>query len=420
MRLFRVLRVRGFGLLLAGQAINATGSWVAIIAIWGFAAFRFDVGPGDLALLFVVLSLPGAFLGPLLGVPIDRLGPRRTLIIANLLGMVNAIALTQADSYTTIILFALPLGLIEAMAAASLDAIPPRLMTDEQLLAANALLGGAQDVAIILGPIIAAVVNAQWGLEGAFLVDAATFLVGALVAIPLRVPAAEAALESESTWKELRAGLSLARRTDGLRWTLCVVGSVYLLWALFGLLEPLYVRDALGESDTVFAMLQTVFGIGLVSAGLALATIGDRVARPRYVAMAVIASGATAALYVGTESVVVAFIGVFLWGIDVAFFYIPAKTLLQRYAPTTFHGRILSLNQSLEPLAGIVMTPLGAVALGFVGVQALGVIGGVLATIGGIVVLRLARRLPVPTAVPIDPSAGSSRDAIALGGPAPV
>jgi len=420
MRLLRVVRVRGFGLLLAGQAINATGSWVAVIAIWGFAAFKFDVGPGDLALLFVVLSVPGALLGPLLGVPIDRLGPRRTLIIANLLGMVDAIALTQADSYITIILLALPLGLIEAMAAASLDAIPPRLMHDEQLLAGNALLGGAQDLAIIIGPVIAAAVNTQWGLEGAFIVDAATFLVGALVALPLSVPAGEARSESESTWKELRAGLSLARRTDGLRWTLCVVGSVYLLWALFGLLEPLYVRDVLGESDTVFALLQTVFGVGLVGAGLALATIGDRVARPRYVAIAVIASGATAALYVGTESLAVAFVGVFLWGIDVAFFYIPAKTLLQRYAPTTFHGRVLSLNQSLEPLAGIVMTPLGAVALGFVSVQALGVIGGALATIGGVVMLRLARRLPIPVAVPIDPGAGSSGDAIALGGPAPV
>ena len=233
MRLFRVLRVRGFGLLLAGQAINATGSWVAVIAIWGFAVFKFDVGPADLALLFVVLSAPGALLGPLLGVPIDRLGPRRTLVIANLLGMLDAIALTQADSYITIILLALPLGLIEAMAAASLDAIPPRLMHDEQLLAANALLGGAQDVAIILGPIIAAVVNESWGLEGAFLVDAATFLVGALVAIPLRVPAADAAPEAESTWKELRAGLSLAAPDRGAavdavrrRERLPVVGTV--------------------------------------------------------------------------------------------------------------------------------------------------------------------------------------------------
>ena len=61
-----------------------------------------------------------------------------------------------------------------------------------------------------------------------------------------------------------------------------------------------------------------------------------------------------------------AFIGVFLWGVDTAFFFVPARTLLQRYAPAAFHGRVLSLNQSLEPAAGIVMTPLAAVALGVV------------------------------------------------------
>src|SRR5690606_5195135 len=99
-------------------------------------------------------------------------------------------------------------------------------------------------------------------------------------------------------------------------------------------------------------------------------------AKPRYVAVAVVLSGATAALYVGTHSVAVAFVGVFLWGVDVAFFYVPAKTLLQRYAPTSYHGRVLSLNQSLEPLAGMIITPIGAVALGVVSVQALGVIGG--------------------------------------------
>lgn len=357
--------MRGFPLLLAGETVNATGSWVAIIAIWGFAAFKFDAGPGDLALLFVVLSLPGAVLGPLLGVPIDRLGPKRTLVVANLLGMANAIALTQADSYLTIILLALPLGLIEALAAASLDAIPPRLMDDEHLVTANALLGGAQDLAIILGPVLAAVVNASWGLTGAFLFDAGTFLVGALVALRLHVPPAAKREEApEAPWREVRAGLTLVRRSDGLRWTLGVVGSVYLLWALFGLLEPLYVRDVLGESDTVFALLQTAYGVGLVTAGIGLAAIGDWIARPRSVAFAIIASGATAALYVGTQSLAVAFVGVFLWGVDVAFFYVPAKTLLQRYAPTEFHGRVLSLNQSLEPAAGMIVTPLGALALG--------------------------------------------------------
>lgn len=412
--------MRGFPLLLAGEAVNATGSWVAVIAIWGFAAFEFDAGAGDLALLFVVLSLPGAFLGPLLGVSIDRFGAKRMLVVANGLGMVNALALTQADSYLTIILLALPLGLIEALAAASLDSIPPQLMDDEHLVTANAFLGGAQDLAIIVGPILAAAVNVRWGLAGAFVVDAATFLVGAVVAGVLRVPRVPTrAGAAASPWREVRAGFTLVRRSEGLRWTLGVVGSVYLLWALFGLLEPLYVRDVLGESDTTFAVLQAIYGVGLVGAGLTLAVVGDRIARPRYVAIAIVASGATAALYVGTHSLVVAAVGVFLWGVDVAFFYVPAKTLLQRFAPTEFHGRVLSLNQSLEPAAGMIVTPLGALALGVVGVQLLGVLGGVVAAIGGLVALRWGWRLTVPAPVPVDPRAGMPREAIALGGSAP-
>jgi predicted MFS family arabinose efflux permease len=417
----RVLRVRGFALLLAGQAISESGNWIATIAIWGFASFEFDVGPGDLALLFVVLSVPGALLGPLLGVPIDRLGPRRTLLLANLLGFVDALVLTQADTYTAIILLALPLGLIEALATASLDAIPPRIVPDDQLVTANALLGGAQDLAIVVGPVAAAAVNSQWGLEGAFLADAATFLVGAFVALRIRVePVPRTADEhTRSTWRELRAGLSLSRRTRGLRWTLSVAASVYLLWAVFGVLEPLYVRDVLGGSDATFALLQTVFGIGLVLTGLILAVVGDRVARPRYVALALIVSGGTAALYLGTESEVLAFLGVFLWGVDTAFFFVPARTLLQRYAPAEYHGRVLSLNQSIEPAAGIVMTPVAAVVLGVIGVQTLGITAGAIAALGGVVLLVLARGLQPPTASDYDPTAGSSRDAIALGGAAP-
>lgn len=115
-----------------------------------------------------------------------------------------------------------------------------------------------------------------------------------------------------------------------------------------------------------------------------------------------------------------AYVGVFLWGVDVAFFYVPAKTLLQRYAPASAHGRILSLNQALEPLASILMAPVAALVLAVVGVRFLGVAGGAVAAVAGVVALCMARRLgPLPPPVAADPTAGSARDAIALGGPAP-
>jgi len=417
----RLLRVPGFASLLAGQSVNAIGNWVAIIAIWGFAAFEFDAGAGDLALLFVALSVPGALLGPLLGVPIDRLGPRRTLVLANVLGALNALVLTQADSYETIILLALPLGLIEALAAASLDALPPRLFDDDDLVSANALLGGADDLAIVVGPLLAAVVNARWGLAGAFLVDAATFLVGAVVALRLDVaPLPQSPPVGRSAWREVREGARLAWRTRGLRWTFAVMGATYAIWGVFGVVEPLYVRDVLGEPATAFALLQTVFGLGLVGAGLALAARGQGLARPRYVAIATIASGVAATVYVGTTWLPVAFLGVFLWGAGVAFFYAPAKTLLQRYTPIATHGRILSINQSLEPLVDMAFTPLAAVALIRGDVRLLGVGAGVLLAGIGVVALLASRRLgPLPPAPAIDPADGTTRDAIALRGPAP-
>jgi predicted MFS family arabinose efflux permease len=415
----RVLKVPGFALLLTGQAINTTGSWISLIAIWGFAAFRYDVSPGGLAVLFVVLSVPGALLGPALGVPIDRFGPKSMLVVANVLGMLDALALTQAKSYAQIILLALPLGLIDALARASLDAIPPRIVPDDQLVRANALLGGAQDLAIVIGPALAALVNSHWGISGAFAVDAATWFVGAMVALRMRVPhTRRARAEGVTSWHELREGGRLARGTPGLRWTLGVAASLYALWAVFGVLEPLYVRDVLHEGDATFALLQTVFGIGLVTTSIVLAAWGDQLVRPTVIGGAVVASGLTAALYLGTSSVAVAFVGVFLWGIDVAFFYVPARTLLQRYAPEAFHGRVMALNHSLEPAAGIVMTPLAAVALLVVSVSVLGVAAGLLATVGGVFALRLARRLPVPGPA----TAGlppSTRDSIGLGGAPP-
>ncbi len=64
----QLLRDRRIALLVAGQAVNGIGSWCAVVALWGFASFRFDAGPGAIALLGLAWSLPPVLLGPLVGV----------------------------------------------------------------------------------------------------------------------------------------------------------------------------------------------------------------------------------------------------------------------------------------------------------------------------------------------------------------
>ena|SRR5688500_1374854 len=139
----RLLRDRSFALLVCGQAISGIGSWAALVALWGFAAYRFDAGAGDIALLAASWALPAALLGPITGVPIDRIGPRRVLIASQLLGAGAALALLTADSYGDLAAIGLLHGLAKAFSMPALDALPPRLVDDRDLLTANALLGSA-------------------------------------------------------------------------------------------------------------------------------------------------------------------------------------------------------------------------------------------------------------------------------------
>jgi hypothetical protein len=67
------VRDRRFAAFLVAEAVNSVGSWASAIALWGFAAYRFDASPGQVSLLIICWSVPSAVLGPFLGVLVDRL-----------------------------------------------------------------------------------------------------------------------------------------------------------------------------------------------------------------------------------------------------------------------------------------------------------------------------------------------------------
>lgn len=366
----RLLRSRPFAFLFFGSALNAIGSWAALVAMWGFASYRFHAGPEDIALIGLAWAVPPALLAPLAGVPIDRLGPRRVILAAYVLGSATAVAMAMAGTLHELILLGLVQGVSEAFARPANDSLPPRLVADWDLLAANALLGSAAQSAIVFGPMVAAVAIAAFGLRGAFLVDAATFWAAIGVMLPLRLqpiptrplelPDGPAAPGRPKLRHELGEGIRISAQTPLLRFTMLLSLAVFLTWGTFMVIEPLYVRDVLHRSPTVFASLQMIFGIGLVGAGLFLPRLGERIVHTWAVSAAVMLSGLAAATYIGTRWLPVAMVGVFLWGVDVAFFVAPARTLIQRGSAPRMHGRVLGLFNALQSWANVVALPVAA------------------------------------------------------------
>jgi predicted MFS family arabinose efflux permease len=228
--------------------------------------------------------------------------------------------------------------------------------------------------------------------------------VGIAVVVPLHlrtpVHAAGAGHEVEeveavarSLRRDSREGFALVARQPVLRFTMLLSSIVFVTWSTFVVVEPIYVRDVLDQPASFFAVLQTAFGIGLVGTGLLMPRLGDRVAGPRALSLSVLLSGLTAALYVGTSIRAVAIVGVFLWGVDVAFFSAPSRTLLQRNSPPAAHGRVLSLHRTVHSGADVVALPLAGLAAGLAGVQATALAVSSLPVLAGLVGFRFSRRL---------------------------
>lgn len=355
-------------MFLVAEAISAIGTWATLIAIWGYAAYEFEATPGEVSLFGVALTLPAVVLGPIVGTVIDRFGPRATLAAAKATGVVASLALLAADDFRTLALLSGVHGVVGAFTNPALQSLPPRIVHADELARTNALVSLSDEFAIVLGPVVGAVAIGTVGFRGAFVVDACTYLLGFVVLPVIRIRSLERA-ESDPPvrFRDALAGIRLVRRTPILRRTVVAMSLVHLLYGAALLAEPLYVRDVLERSPSVFAALQTVFGICLVCSGLLVARANERLATFGWVAFGAAASGVTAVVYLATTSIVIAFVGVSLWGFCTALLSGPSRTLLQRNAPEQVHGRVLSTDfvaASAAQLLGIAVTGVLIDALG--------------------------------------------------------
>jgi predicted MFS family arabinose efflux permease len=401
----QLLRDRRLALLVAGQAVNGIGSWCAIVALWGFASFRFDAGPTAIALLGLAWALPPVLLGPLAGVPIDRIGPKRVLMVSDALAAGVSLTFLLAGSFPVLVALAALHGITSSFSDPALRALPPRLVDDQELVQANALLGGAAQSAIVVGPVVAALAIGIIGIEGAFIIDSLTYVIGVLVLIPISIgaiaarPGADAG--ESSVRAEIREGFQVVRRRPRLRLLMGMSGCVYIIWGAFLVIEPVYVREVLHGSPTMLALLQATFGVGLLATTVVVTRLGERVARVRIAAIGAAASGVMAMLYISTAVPAVAFLGIGLWGCVTSFFIVPARTLMQRVAPVESHGRVMALDGTVNSGGHLVALPIVGLAAAAVGVQVAGAAFAIIPIVGGLVTLwRVRQDAPAPEPAP--------------------
>ena len=183
-------RNRSFRQLWLGQVVSQMGDWFDTIALYTII-LKLTGSGRDVGLLLVARFVPSFFFGPISGVVADRFSRQRIMIVSDVLRAVvvlGFLVVRRADQLWIIyVLTVFQLGLSTFFEPAKTAAIPS-IVEDRELVAANAISSVTWSVMLTLGAAIGGFITGVFGTDVAFILDAVTYLLSAVLIASIRVP----------------------------------------------------------------------------------------------------------------------------------------------------------------------------------------------------------------------------------------
>jgi MFS family permease len=141
-----------------------------------------------------------------------------------------------------------------------------------ELRAGNALLNVAFTGGAAVGPALAGLVVAGFGVQSALLLDAVSFYVVAVILFTAgSMPQAEP--EPGRMRERVKAGLTYIRERVALRRVLVAQGLAFVFFAAVLPVEVVYVKETLGSNDTGYGLMLASWGAGMVLGSLFFARL---------------------------------------------------------------------------------------------------------------------------------------------------
>ena len=296
-------RARGsLAALLTAHAVSQTGNVVTAFAIPFYVLGTGGSGT-DVGLAAFFATAPIVLGGTLGGVVVDRVGPRRAAIVADLASGVTVLAIPVAAQTVGLPFWALLLlvfagGLLDTPGQTARRVLLPRLSARAgvRLEQSVGLLDGSERLARLLGASAAGLLVALLGPVASLYVNAEAFalsalLTRALVVVPPapgiaegvdagdREGAGDRAPTRASYWADLADGVRFLVRDRLLRAVIALVLVTNLLDAArSSTLLPLYADDRLGGAAALGLLVAVLGGSALIG-NVAFGAVAHRLPR---------------------------------------------------------------------------------------------------------------------------------------------
>jgi len=207
----RVLLVRNpdFRRLFLSSVVSLAGDWFSFVAVASLVT-ELTGRPGAAAFIYAATVLPVFLASPIAGAIADRFDRRRVLVIADLARVPVALLLCVAAWWGSVPLAVaaiIALGVGASFYDPIASAATPNLVPPEDLASAQSRMGAVWGSMLMVGAGVGGIVAELLGRQAAFAIDAASFLVSALLIAGIRRP-----LQAPGPRQRERGGLGEALR----------------------------------------------------------------------------------------------------------------------------------------------------------------------------------------------------------------
>jgi MFS family permease len=402
-RVLGALRHRNYRLFFSGQIISTVGAWMQSLAqpwlVLQLTHSAFLVG-----LVLALQYLPALALTPVGGLVADRFPKRRILQLTQTAFMLPAVFLfvvtwEHVVTYWMVLLAALVWGLVQMIDVPTRQAFAVEMVGREDLMNAMALNSSVWNAAAVIGPSLAGVVIALFGVAPCFLINAVSYLaVIAGLSLMRNLPTLVPDASRQPLQSRMADGARYVRR-DPMVGAMLLVVAAFSLFAMNRLtLMPLFADQVLGVGAVGFGLLMGALGLGSLTGALSLTVLGQQPSGRRQFW---VGAGWAAALLAFSVSrfLPLSMALLFIAGTCQMWFFAMANTRVQTATPDRLRGRVMAFYaQAVMGVGPIGATQAGALAslLGAPTAMAVG------AAIAGLVIVGV--RVLWPSVFTLEPS----------------
>ena len=364
---------RNFRRLFVGQLISQTGDWFNSVAL--FTLLLNLTGSSEaVGLILIIKLLPTFFAGPLAGVAADRFNRKTIMIVADVICgciVLGFLVIDRPDQVWLAYLLAAAEILSASFFEPAKSAAIPSIVSQDELISANALSSASWSVTLAMGAALGGLVTSRFGRNTAFIIDSLSFFASAafIWTVQMRKRSSEASPVERQKRTSLYELLGVADIVEGARYlrvnpqvaALLLVksgwglgGGVLLLLTIFGKQIFPIGRDGSASIGLLFAAR----GLGALLGPLIAGRIakGSTSRMRRAIAAAFVVSSVFYLLFAQSPVFIIALLCVVGAHSGGSVQWVYSTTLLQISVEDKFLGRVFALDMALVTLAMSVST----------------------------------------------------------------